>query len=276
MKKVLLVFDGSNFSEAAFRFAAELNERNPILATAVFLPQVDYANLWSYAAVASASSGAPFIPLIEPEDAEEIVNNQKRFEERCRKNGMAYRIHKDYTDFVLPELKKESRFSDLMILDGERFYQGILGDQSLYLKDALHYAECPVVVVADESVFPQSTILAYDGSDDSVYAIKQFAYLFPELVNLPTLLVYASGDPSVELPNESFIEELSSQHFSDLTIQKLDLNPQKHFGTWISEKKGAMLVSGSYSRSGISQLFHKSFVQEVVKTHQLPVFIAHK
>ena len=45
MKKILLVFDGINFSEGAFEFARRLNEKNKILATAVFIPQVNYANL---------------------------------------------------------------------------------------------------------------------------------------------------------------------------------------------------------------------------------------
>ena len=58
MKKVLLVFDGTNFSEGAFEFVRRLNELQPLLVTAVFTPQVDYASLWSYASAAAASSGA--------------------------------------------------------------------------------------------------------------------------------------------------------------------------------------------------------------------------
>ena len=66
MRKILLVFDGINFSEGAFEFARHLNEKNQVLVAGVFVPQVNFANLWSYAA---AGSGATTIPLMEDEEA---------------------------------------------------------------------------------------------------------------------------------------------------------------------------------------------------------------
>ena len=61
MKKVLHAFVGSNFSEGAFEFALQMNKTQRILLTGVFLPQIDYANLWSY-----ANATAPvFVPLVE-------------------------------------------------------------------------------------------------------------------------------------------------------------------------------------------------------------------
>ncbi|WP_301923889.1 hypothetical protein [Ferruginibacter sp.] len=42
------------------------------------------------------------------------------------------------------------------------------------------------------------------------------------------------------------------------------------------KKKSAILVSGSYGRSGISQIFKNSFIQNIIAEHRLPVFIAHK
>ena len=121
MKKILLAFDGSNFSEGAFEFARRLNDMEPVLVTGVFMPQVDYANLWSYAAAANAGTGLAYIPLIEEDDADIVKKNIEHFEELCQKNGIAYRVHKDFYSFALPELKKESRFADVIILSGELF-----------------------------------------------------------------------------------------------------------------------------------------------------------
>ena len=109
MKKILLAFDGEHFSTGAFEFARSLNERNSILLTGVFIPQVDYANLWSYA---SGTTGPLFIPLVESEDAEKVGKNIHRFEALCKKNNIEYRVHKDFFDFALPELKKETRFAE--------------------------------------------------------------------------------------------------------------------------------------------------------------------
>jgi nucleotide-binding universal stress UspA family protein len=275
MKKIILAFDGTHFSEGAFEFARRVNELQPVLLTGVFLPQTQLANLWSYAD--GASIGGSFIPMLEDSESALVQKNIDRFEKLCQGNGIDYRVHKDFFDFAIPELKKESRYADLLILGSETFFENIGTDSpGDYLRDALQDVKCPVLLVPEKFDFPESIILAYDGSDDSVYAIKQFAYLFPELTNRNALLVYANTDAEEDFPDKIQIEELAARHFSNLTLFKLDVRPKKYFSTWIMEKKSAMLVSGSYGRSGLSQLFKKSFVKEVIADHRLPVFIAHK
>ncbi len=275
MKKIILAFDGTHFSEGAFEFARRLNELQPILLTGVFLPQTQLANLWSY--VDGAGIGSSFIPMLEDSESALVQKNIDRFEKLCQGNGIDYRIHKDFFDFAIPELKKESRYADLLVLGSELFYENIgTGSPSDYMRDALQDLKCPVLLVPEKFDFPESIILAYDGSEDSVYAIKQFAYLFPELANRNSLLVYANTDAEEDFPDKILVEELAARHFGNLTLFKLDVKPKKYFSTWISEKKSAMLVSGSYGRSGLSQLFKKSFIKEVIADHRLPVFIAHK
>jgi nucleotide-binding universal stress UspA family protein len=273
MKKIILAFDSTNFSEGAFEFARQLNLLHPILLSGIFLPQAAISNLWSYADV----GGGPLVPLVEPADATIIKKNIAHFEQLCQQNNIEYRVHKDYFDMVLPQLKKESRYADLLILGSEVFYETIgahLPNQ--YLEDAIHDVRCAVLLVPEKYEFPQSIILAYDGSEESVFAIKQFAYLFPELSQKEAVLVYASEKKEEDFPDKVQIEELVASHFSNLTLTKLAINPAKHFCTWVSDKKSALLVSGSYGRSGLSQLFKKSFVKEVIAAHRVPVFIAHK
>jgi nucleotide-binding universal stress UspA family protein len=274
MKKVLLAFDGINFSEGAIEFARQMNQNSPLLLTAVFLPQVDYANLWSYA---QGKSGNLFIPLLEDDDAETIQKNIDRFETLCRKYNVEYRVHKDLTDFAIPALKNETRFADLLIIGSQSFYSGTDADfPSESLKDVLHMAECPVVIVPEKFIFPKNNVLTYDGGDDAVYAIKQFAYLFPEFCTNSSLLVYASENPEKQLPDIGNIEELVCRHFPDLSITKLQINAKKYFAAWIADRKAAILVTGSFSRSALSQAFHKSFITDVISEHRLPVFIAHR
>jgi len=274
MKKILLAFDGTHFSEGAFEFARRLNELQPVLLTGVFLPQAEPAALWSYAdGMESPHLSAPF----EGNESELVQRNISRFEKLCRSNGIDYRVHKDFYDFALPELKRESRYADLLILGSEVFYENMSTNKpNDYLRDALHDVKCPVLIVPEKFEFPESIILAYDNSEAAIYAIKQFAYLFPEFTNRETLLVYANIDEEEDFPDKIQMEELAARHFSNLTLMKLDVNPKKFFSTWIIDKKSAMLVSGSYGRSGLSQFFNKSFVKEVIADHQLPVFIAHK
>lgn len=274
MKKILLVFDGTNFSEGAFEFARRLNEKNRILATAVFVPQVNYSNLWSYAGTAGAIAS---IPLVEDDEAEQIEKNIDRFESLCKKNNIEFRIHKDFYDFALPELKEETRFADVVILGSESFYANIgIGEPNDYLKMALHDVECPVIIVPEKFNFPENNVLAYDGSGASVYAIKQFAYLFPEFTTQPTVLVYSKDESEDDIPKVKYIEELAARHFADLTIMKLHLDPRDFFADWITTRKNAILVSGAFGRSSFARVFKKSFVKDVIKDHRLPIFITHR
>jgi len=274
MRKIILAFDGFHFPESTFRFAAQLNQFDPILLTGVFLPQSSYANLWAF----PDGVGAPmFVPHLEESDEELVEKNIMKFEQLCRKEGIEYRVHKDFYDLAMPELKKESRFSDLMIISAQHFYEENGEDApNHYLINALQEMECSVIVVPDEYEFPGVNIIAYDGSEASVFAIKQFAYLLPELCTNPTLLTYLHPDASEKIPFEPYIEELAARHFSDLTVSKIELDARKYFTTWISEKKSALVISGSFGRSSFSQMLKRSFLAEVIKQHLIPVFIGHK
>ena len=274
MKKILLAFDGSHYSEGVMLFVKKLNEKSPVLVTGAFLPQVDYANLWSFSG--GGGQGKEYLPLLEDADAENIQKNIQRFEAFCRQNQVRFRVHKDYLDFAIPELKKESRYADLLIISSELFYEQAGNiEPNEYLEEVLHEVECPVMIVPEKFEFPKSTILAYDGSESSVFAIKQFASLFPEFADLPTSLVYA-GKETTLFPDEKYIKELISAHFSQTTWVMVETNPKKYFSTRISEKIGACVVSGAFGRGDLSRIFKKSFMTDLIAEHRLPVFIAHR
>lgn len=274
MRKVLLPFDGFHFSEGAYQYARYLNEKEAILLTGVFLPQMSYANLWTYA----DGVGAPvFVPVLEEDDKELIDENIKKFETHCNHDHIEFRVRKEFEDLALPELRKESRFADLMIVGGEHFYEGMgAGSPSSYLRETLHEMECCVLVVPEKFVEPHVNILTYDGSASSVFAIKQFAFLMPSLTQNPTLLIYATTAEGKSIPFEPYIEELAARHFSDLTISRIELDAKKYFNTWVSDKKNSLIVAGAFGRSSLSRFIKKSFVNDILIFQQLPVFIGHK
>ncbi len=273
MKKVIIAFDGKRFSEAAFDFIRRLNEKQPVLATAVFLPGVDYAELL-YSL--GGFSGPLYFESIEAGDTDIVQVNMQRFKQLCQQNNIDCRIHSELDKHVIAELKEESRYADLMVISSELFYKNLGEDkQDEYIERTLHNAECPVILIPEHYHFPENTILAYDGSASSVYAIKQFAYLLPEFTGLKTLLVYA-GAETKELPGKIYIEELLNRHFSDLRIIRLEMEPQKYFNSWLEENGNAILVSGAYGRSGLSEMIKKSFITDVIHDHKLPVFITHR
>lgn len=270
MKKILLVCDGSNFSEGAFKMATYLQSLEPVLLTGVFLG----AEVFKYVYL-DADYVAEDVAGILHDDEEEISKSRERFTTLCRKHSIEYRVHEDISFYSLEDLKKETRFADLAIIGSEMFYRNFDDQQpNSYLIDTLHHAECPVLLVPEQFDTTSGNILAYDGSEASVYAIKQFANLFPELCNNTTLLVYATDD-NKDIPDLPYIEELATRHFTHLSIFKLDIDPKEQFATWLSGRKNSILVTGSYGRSNLSNLFRRSFVTKAIEAHNVPVFITH-
>lgn len=273
MKKVIIAFEGTHFSEGAFEFARQLNELQPVLLAGIFLPQTEVANVWSY----GDGFGASFVPVMETDEAAVVQQNIARFEKLCIGNGIEFRVHRDFTELALPELKSESRFADLVILGSEVFYQNTgIHFQWHYLKDALMHMECPVLLVPEKFSFPEKIILAYDGTEEAIFAIKQFAYIFPELAGKETMLVYANENPANDFPAKIQMEELVARHFNNLTLFKLGVESKKQFGYWMADQKSALLVCGAFGGGELLQLIKKSFVRDIITENLLPVFIAHK
>ena len=273
MKKIIIPFSGGEFSKGAISFANTLHAIRPVLLTGVFLPAVDYARYFFFP---TAFASPAYIPMPEDFEEEEVLSSIHHFAEYCQKNMIDYRVHKDLNDSAIPQLTKETRFADVMIIGSETFYKkGITYGSNEYLKDALHESECPVIIVPEQFNFPSHIVLSYDGSASSVFAIKQFAALFPELCNRKTILLYA-GDEKKKIPDQVLIEELAARHFKDLTITRLVADDKEAINNWFHPHRDALVVSGSFGRSGFSELFKQSFIMEIIKEYQTPVFIAHQ
>ena len=273
MKKIIIPFNGGHFSKGAFSFVSSLHEMKPILLTGVFLPEVDYARFFFFP---TAFAAPTFIAGIEDFEEDDVQKNVEQFAQACQRNFIEYRVHKDLLDSSIPQLIIESRFAELMVIGSETFYtNGLINGSNEYLKDALHTTECPVIIVPEDFNFPNSIILAYDGSKSSVFAIKQFVNLFPEMCNLKTFLLYA-GEDKQEIPDQVLIEELTARHFGNLTITKLCSDNTNNIPNWFYQHKDSLVVSGSFGRSGLSEIFSKSFVMDFIKENKTPVFIAHK
>jgi hypothetical protein len=270
MKKAITVFEGNNFSEAAINFIAQYPSVKKPLLVGIFLSSIDYSSAIGY----PISMAGYISPIIE--DVKTVARNIKRFTELCEKHGIEYKIHKNAGANALDILKEETMFADVLIVSSELFYKHIGGKQpGEYMRRTLRTAECPIILLPENFNLPTKVILTYDGSESSIYAIKQFSYVLPELRGHKTMLVYASATES-DIPELGTMEELTRRHFTDLSIHKLDLDGKKYFNTWLMDEKNAIVITGGYAQNGLEALFHKSFITETIADHKMPVFIAHK
>jgi len=277
MNKIVLLSNAEKLPKGAFDFACMLNEQQPILLAGVFLPKVDYWNTLLYFSFGAA---APLL-YYTPEGTEVLTENTavKEFEQLCQHNGIEYRVHNYNENFedIKKYIKIESRFADLLLFSNDLFYKELTAEMyNEYAEETMHHAECPIMIIPEDYAKPDNIVLTYDGSASSVYAIKQFAALLPELTKLETLLVYINPSEKHGFPEMDFIEEFAERHFSNLSFLKLEIDPEKYFSTWLEDRKNTLLVAGAKSRSGISELFHKSFVGDLLKEHKIPIFITHK
>lgn len=272
MKKILLICDGGHFPQGAFDFVVEHYKDAGCLLTGIFLSPSQYANLWFY----TLDPTGELVTSLMEEDRVLINNNTALFKSLCEKHGIEYRVHEDIDATIFPAIKKESRFADIMLLGAGLFYRNLDSEQpNKYTRTVLHEAECPVLLVPEVYTQPSNIILSYDGSAESVYAIRQFAGLFPTWCALETQLVFVS-DKGEDIPEPALIEEYASRHFNRLTITRLAFDPDDFFGLWIKGQQNPLLVTGSFSRTGFSMLLKHSFAKDVMAFDEIPVFVAHK
>ena len=119
MRKLVIAFDGSQYSEGAMAFARQMNYAEKVSLTGLFLPQTIFSNLWSYADAASATA---FIPMLESDDAEQINSNIERFERECTKYGIKYTVKKP-----IKFVSSGEKLDTLDVFYPERMAQRILG-----------------------------------------------------------------------------------------------------------------------------------------------------
>lgn len=266
MKRVLLAFSGNDFSEETFEFAGKLNELKPLKLNGFFLPQ----------------SLTPVYEGVNAEIEEDkskaiIVENANRFSRLCEQHKISYSILYGDQSLPMPQLIKQTRYSDLFIASSESFYRSFKSEEPhYYLNKALHQSECPLLLIPGKFDFPERIVFAYNGTESSVYAIKQFAYLFPEMCNKDILLVYECNDADDEIPGKDLIKELLQCHFKNVHYLKFTADSKADFNKWLGDKERILLVTGAGDRNTFSELFKKSFAKEIIEEHKLPLFIAHR
>ena len=260
MKKIIIALDGRHFPHGAFEFAKSINASSKVLLAGVFLSPVDYSKVLAY----TGMEGLVMMPewFEKGEDDTMANKNISLFKEACIAEGMEYRIHKDTDLMAIASLLEETRFADVLLISSDLFYENVQKEQpNFYLEEVLKKSECPVMLFPEKYKEPGQIILTYDGSESSVFAIKQFAYVYPELTQNETILLSIGGEEN--LPEYGLITELVARHFPNLKIQSLSLTDKKDFTNWVLHQPYSFIVMGGYSRSLLSQLFRRSFASEI-------------
>jgi nucleotide-binding universal stress UspA family protein len=272
MKKILFVCDGDNFSRGAMEFIKLLHNDEPVFVKGIFFTPIDFQQLLPLSYVPIAE---PYIRLKEKEK-QVVLKSMNKFIGECESYNIKNTTSEKNEEWNKDLFTKETRFADAIVMSEELFCSDIFSNQpNLYLEDALRQSECPVILVPESFNTIDHVVVAYDGKEESMIALKQFCNLLPQLTELPTEFVYIKNEEDNNIPDRQLLHEYTKLHFSNSGVLKLHFDANKYFSTWVEEKKNILLVAGSFGRSAVSNLLRSSFTGQVIHDHKFPVFISH-
>jgi nucleotide-binding universal stress UspA family protein len=272
MKKILLVYNGETVSEHVTDFGIELSKQTGALLHGVFVsPFPQQINQYPFAETAPfAAGGLLDTQQIQREHVRVVKSNMGLFVDSCQEAGVNFTVDDDI-ETTITELTDHSAFADLVLFSAKEQ----IGSYSF--REIITDTHCPVILVPEKAQMPQRTILCYDESFSSIYAIKMYSYLFPEWQHLPTYLL--SINPKGDNGNkfDGYLEDWLPAHFSNIEKIQLEGNLQKELLNYVKkDDKHSMLVMGAFGGNAIARMFHRSLANVVLEETSASVFIIHE
>lgn len=278
MKKILLAIDALNPATNALDFAAYIARLVKAPLTGVFLENF----VVEERAVVKQLYNKTFVDWEVDENSDEhllkmavIEKNIANFKESCTRREINFKIHRD-RGTPAEELIAESRFADLLIVDAETsFSRHYEGSPTVFVKNILQKAECPIIIAPNNFDMINEVCAAYDGSASSVYALKQFTYLFPELLFNKINIVQVNESGIWHDTEKYRLKEWLKMHYSNMDFQAKKGNTDKELINYVMNRKNAIVIMGAYGRNSLSLYFSQSHADMLIKTMESPIFITH-
>lgn len=274
MEKILLAMDGYKQNTYAIDFACYLAKLTHSRLTGVFLEgtpeggEPGIHRLEEPEAVGELSEGALA--------ADPVLQQVHRFREACLCREVPARVHRD-RGVPVGDILLESRFSDLIVVDPETSFSNT--DKVFpgrFIRDVLLAAECPVVVSPYNFDSLDEVIFAYNGTSSSVFAIKQFTYLFPGFKHKKAVVVNVRNGEESAIEEQYKMKEWLLAHYEEVEFVVLKGDASDELFGYLLERKNAIVVLGAYGRGILSRFLKPSHASLLLRTINLPIFIAHR
>lgn len=275
MKKILLAIDAEKSDPKSLDFACRLAQLTGSPLTGVFLENAHSENVPGL----KFAYGGVYVETIDTLAADfptqkAVDNNVDLFKTTCKAHMVAYDIYSDRHDPV-ETMIAESRFADMMILNPTCFASSPLEKPSAFVKELLSRSECPVIISPYDFDEVNEIIFAYDGSASSVFAIKQFTYLFPELRTKKATILQAGEKADLKTLDREKLSNYLTNHYPEIVFEYLAGNSEDVLFNHLLRKKNAFAVMGAYGRSKLSNFLKHSTAEFIIEANSLSMFIAH-
>jgi len=277
MKRILLAIDSQNMNINAVDFACYLARLSNSELTAIFLEDLLIEN----PVMVSQQDSAPLASMVR-EELEQYENKIRKRDENMRLFiEMAEEREVEafvYLDRGVPaaDMISASLFADMLVVDAATsFTQVQEGPPTVFVKSILQEAGCPVIIAPESFQDIENIVFCYDGSKSSVYAIKQFTYLFPELRHKKARLVYLNKENEPSMEEDLAVVQLVKHYYKDTDFMALDVNNTSLFFEYLLEKKNDFVVMGGYGKGLLTSFFEFDAEADEYRTTSLPIFVAH-
>ncbi|RBL91405.1 universal stress protein [Chitinophaga flava] len=276
MEKILFVTDVVSMSNSCLDFACFLANLTQSKITGVFLENQSM-ELRSAAEIHERGVTAP-IPGVRLEEQKELYRDEniRRFHQCCTGSGINSVVHQ-HTGMPLKAVLKESRYADLIVIDAATTFSWRPETAPTgFVRDILEKAECPVIIAPENFKSVHEIILTYNGSGASVFAIKQFTYLLPQLHDHKVTLLSVTPPGKPLQDDVEKLKEWLHAHYNDVSIEIAeDDNVEARLMEYLSGRENVMIVMGAFGRSLLSNLFAPNPMKSVIQLITQPMFIAH-
>jgi len=274
MEKILLAMDGYNQNTYAIDFACYLAKLTHSRLIGVFLEGIlDGVEPGVVRLEAQEEVGAFPGTTLAPDP---VLQRVRRFRQACVSREVSARVHRD-RGAPLREILLESRFSDLIVVDPETSFRQVDKEfPGSFIRDVLLSAECPVVVSPYQFESLEEVIFAYDGTSSSVFAIKQFTYLFPEFKSKRAIIVDVHKDGETAIEEQYKMKEWLSAHYLKVDFVPLKGHASDELFGYLLGRENAIVVLGAFGRGILSRFLKPCHASLLLRTINLPIFIAHR
>jgi len=271
MRKILLSIDALNFSSSSIDLGCFVASVTKSKLTGIFLENLLQEERNPYSLATAGIDNSLSINQREAITTENI----RQYQEYCSNRGVEGTLHRD-RGIPISEMLEESRFADLLIADPSlSFKNKFEGMPSTFVKTLLEQAECPVLLAPQHFEGIDEIIFTYDNSKSSVYAIRQFNYLFPEWRDKKITIAEAHklGEPIISAKPR--LSEWMKLYYSNITYEVLRGEVEEALLKYLIPKKNILLVMGAYGRGILSSLLKESRANAIVRATDFPIFITH-
>lgn len=276
MEKILLAADNDPIDETAVDFACHLARLTQAQLTGIFLdePEVEEAVVIQRHA---DRSGATSITITEfdqeAEKAAQHAENIGIFRESAGKAAISYNV---YLDKGVPaaELSRETLYADVLLVPADTFARAEDAIPSSFVKEMLHDAACPVILTPENFERIDNVVFCYDGSKSSLFAIKQFSYLFPQLRSQRVKVISLTGE-APQPREQARLTQWLKYHYSDVEWIAQGPDAAEALFHYLLKKKDDFVVMGPYGHGLLTSFFEPDYETGTIRTTSLPIFVAH-